>query len=245
MKAIEAMDLTRNFNGLCAVDRICFAVESGEIFGFLGPNGAGKTTTIKMLTGQLRPTSGEAQVVGCDVVEERQELKPQIGVVFEYQNIYERLSAKDNLIFSARLYGIDKKRVDEVLTQVGLMGRERDKIKTYSNGMKQRLLIARGLLHEPKVLFLDEPTRGLDPGVARDIRAIIADLAKEGVTVFLTTHYMEEADRLSDRVAIIDQGRIVALDTPEQLKKQHGNGEKITLEDVFIKLTGRSLYRES
>jgi ABC-2 type transport system ATP-binding protein len=245
MKAIEALELTRNFNGLCAVDRISFTVEPGEIFGFLGPNGAGKTTTIKMLTGQLRPTSGEAQVVGCDVVEERQELKPQIGVVFEYQNIYERLSAKDNLIFSARLYGVDKKRVDEVLTQVGLMGRERDKIKTYSNGMKQRLLIARGLLHEPKVLFLDEPTRGLDPGVARDIRAIIADLAKEGVTVFLTTHYMEEADRLSDRVAIIDQGRIVALDTPEQLKKQHGDGEKITLEDVFIKLTGKSLYRGS
>jgi ABC-2 type transport system ATP-binding protein len=245
MKVIEAMDLTRDFNGLCAVDQISFAVEAGEVFGFLGPNGAGKTTTIKMLTGQLRPTSGKARVVGCDVVEERQELKPQIGVVFEYQNIYERLSAKDNLVFSARLYGVDKRRVDEVLTQVGLMGRERDKIKTYSNGMKQRLLIARGLLHEPKVLFLDEPTRGLDPRVARDIRAIIADLAKEGVTVFLTTHYMEEADRLSDRVAIIDQGRIVALDTPEQLKKQHGDGEKITLEDVFIKLTGRSLYRGS
>jgi ABC-2 type transport system ATP-binding protein len=165
--------------------------------------------------------------------------------VFEYQNIYERLSAKDNLIFFAKPYGIEKKRVDEVLTQVGLMGRERDKIKTYSNGMKQRLLIARGLLHEPKVLFLDEPTRGLDPGVARDIRAIIADLAVNGVTVFLTTHYMEEADRLSDRVAIIDQGRIVTLDTPERLKNQHGDGEKITLEDVFIKLTGRSLYRGS
>lgn len=245
MNAIEAMDLTRNFNGLCAVDKISFVVEPGEIFGFLGPNGAGKTTTIKMLTGQLRPTSGKAQVVGCDVVEERQELKPQIGVVFEYQNVYERLSARDNLVFYARLYGVDKMRVDRVLTQVGLTGRERDKIKTYSNGMKQRLLIARGLLHEPKVLFLDEPTRGLDPGVARDIRAIIAELAQEGVTVFLTTHYMEEADRLSDRVAIIDQGHIVALDTPEGLKKQHGDGQSITLEDVFIKLTGRSLYRGS
>ncbi|UCF62647.1 MAG: ABC transporter ATP-binding protein [Anaerolineaceae bacterium] len=239
------MDLTRNFNGLCAVDKISFVVEPGEIFGFLGPNGAGKTTTIKMLTGQLRPTSGKAQVVGCDVVEERQELKPQIGVVFEYQNVYERLSARDNLVFYARLYGVDKMRVDRVLTQVGLTGRERDKIKTYSNGMKQRLLIARGLLHEPKVLFLDEPTRGLDPGVARDIRAIIAELAQEGVTVFLTTHYMEEADRLSDRVAIIDQGHIVALDTPEGLKKQQGDGQSITLEDVFIKLTGRSLYRGS
>ena len=243
MKAIEVKKLTRNYNGLCAVDHINFEVDSGEIFGFLGPNGAGKTTTIKMLTGQLRPTSGKAQVVGCDVVEERQELKPQIGVVFEYQNVYERLSARDNLIFYARLYGVNKKRVAEVLAQVGLIGREREKIKNYSNGMKQRLLIARALLHEPKALFLDEPTRGLDPGVARDIRAIISNLAAEGVTVFLTTHYMEEADRLSNRVAIIDQGRIVALDTPENLKLEHGDGEDITLEDVFIKLTGKSLYR--
>jgi ABC-2 type transport system ATP-binding protein len=243
MKAIEVDNLTRNYNGLCAVDNISFDVEHGEIFGFLGPNGAGKTTTIKMLTGQLRPTSGEARVIGCDVVEGRQELKPQIGVVFEYQNVYERLSARDNLGFYARLYGVEKNRVGEVLSQVGLMGRERDKIKKYSNGMKQRLLIARALLHEPKVLFLDEPTRGLDPGVARDIRAIVADLAKGGVTVFLTTHYMEEADRLSNRVAIIDQGRIVALDAPERLKLEHGNGQDITLEDVFIKLTGRSLYR--
>jgi ABC-2 type transport system ATP-binding protein len=243
MKAIEVKNLTRNYNGLCAVDHISFEVESGEIFGFLGPNGAGKTTTIKMLTGQLCPTSGEAQVVGCDVVEERQDMKPQIGVVFEYQNVYERLSAWDNLGFYARLYGVNKKRVSEVLTQVGLMGREREKIKRYSNGMKQRLLIARALLHEPRVLFLDEPTRGLDPGVARDIRAIIADLSHEGVTVFLTTHYMEEADRLCHRVAIIDQGRIVALDTPERIKSEHGDGQDATLEDVFIKLTGKLLYR--
>jgi len=243
MKAIEVKDLTRNYNGLCAVDHISFEVEHGEIFGFLGPNGAGKTTTIKMLTGQLRPTSGEARVIGCDVVEERQELKPQIGVVFEYQNVYERLSARDNLVFYARLYGVKKDRIGEVLAQVGLMGRERDKIKKYSNGMKQRLLIARALLHEPKVLFLDEPTRGLDPGVARDIRAIVAELAEEGVTIFLTTHYMEEADRLCSRVAIIDQGRIVALDRPGKLKLDHGNGQEVTLEDVFIKLTGRSLYR--
>jgi ABC-2 type transport system ATP-binding protein len=245
MNAIEVLNLTRNYNGLCAVDDISFEVEPGEIFGFLGPNGAGKTTTIKMLTGQLRPTSGSAQVMGCDVVEERQELKPQIGVVFEYQNLYERLSARDNLIFSARLYGVDRKRVGEVLAQVGLIGRERDKIKKYSNGMKQRLLIARALLHQPKVLFLDEPTRGLDPGVARDIRAIVAELADDGVTIFLTTHYMEEADRLSDRVAIIDQGRIVALDTPERLKDEHKEDQEITLEDVFIKLTGKSFYRSA
>ena len=243
MKAIQVQNLTRDYNGLRAVDDISFVVEPGWIFGFLGPNGAGKTTTIKMLTGQLRPTSGQAQVVGCDVVTERQQLKPQIGVVFEYQNIYERLSARDNLVFSARLYGVEKARVEKVLTQVGLTDRARDKVKKYSNGMKQRLLIARALLHEPKVLFLDEPTRGLDPNVARDIRAIVADLARQGVTVFLTTHYMEEADQLSDRVAIIDQGHIVALDTPERLKAEHGEGERVTLEDVFIKLTGRYLGR--
>ena len=243
MKAIVVQDLTRDYNGLRAVDGITFAVEPGEIFGFLGPNGAGKTTTIKMLTGQLRPTSGTAAVVGCDVVEDRQELKPQIGVVFEYQNIYERLTARDNLVFSARLYGVDKARVGQVLEQVGLTDRARDKIKKYSNGMKQRLLIARALLHEPKVLFLDEPTRGLDPNVARDIRAIVADLSAAGVTVFLTTHYMEEADQLSARVAIIDQGRIVALDTPERLKEEHGEDDRTTLEDVFVKLTGRYLGR--
>ena len=243
MKAIEVQNLTRDYNGLRAVDGISFAVEPGEIFGFLGPNGAGKTTTIKMLTGQLRPTSGEAQVMGCDVVTERQRLKPQIGVVFEYQNIYERLSAHDNLRFYARLYRVQKARVEEVLAQVGLLDRARDKMKTYSNGMKQRVLIARALLHKPKVLFLDEPTRGLDPNVARDIRAIVVDLAKQGMTVFLTTHYMEEADQLSNRVAIIDQGRIVALDTPGRLKVEHGEGEKVTLEDVFVKLTGRYLGR--
>jgi ABC-2 type transport system ATP-binding protein len=243
MKAIKAQNLTRDYNGLRAVDGISFAVEPGEIFGFLGPNGAGKTTTIKMLTGQLRPTSGEAWVVGCDVVKERQRLKPQIGVVFDSQNIYERLSARDNLRFYARLYRVKKARVEKVLAQVGLTDRAGDKVKTYSNGMKQRTLIARALLHKPQVLFLDEPTRGLDPNVARDVRAIVVDLAKQGMTVFLTTHYMEEADRLSDRVAIIDRGRIVALDTPERLKAEHGEGEKATLEDVFAKLTGRYFGR--
>ncbi len=242
MKAIQVNDLHRYYNGVKAVQGIRFDVEYGEIFGFLGPNGAGKSTTIKVLTGQLRPTSGSAQVVGCDVVEQRQQLKPQIGVVFEYQNLYERLSAKDNLQFSARLYGVSKSRVNETLEQVGLLDRAKDKIKTYSNGMKQRLLIARALLHQPKVLFLDEPTRGLDPGVARGIRKIVEQLSNQGVTVFLTTHYMEEADRLSDRVAIIHKGKIVAIDTPAALKAEHGESQNATLEDVFIKLTGNELY---
>jgi len=239
--AIEVKDLVRNFNGLRALDRISFRVECGEIFGFLGPNGAGKTTTIRILTGQLRPTSGEARVMGCDVVTQRQQLKPQIGVVFEYQNIYERMSAQDNLAFFARLYGVDRDRVVELLDQAGLAGRARERVKNYSNGMKQRLLIARALLHRPRVLFLDEPTRGLDPNAARGIRSYVAELAREGVTVFLTTHYMEEADQLCDRVAILDHGRIAALDLPKRLKSQFGAGEKTSLEDVFVQLTGREL----
>lgn len=241
--AIEVRDLVRDYDGLRAVNGISFAVEPGEIFGFLGPNGAGKTTTIRMLTGQLRPTSGAARVMGFDVVSDRQQLKPLIGVVSESQNIYERMSARDNLAFFARLYRVRRARVDEVLTQVGLAGRARDKVSSYSNGMKQRLLIARALLHEPKVLFLDEPTRGLDPNIARDVRGIVAALAEQGMTVFLTTHYMQEADDLSDRVAIVDQGQIVALGTPKRLKAEHGQDADTTLEDVFVTLTGRYLGR--
>jgi ABC-2 type transport system ATP-binding protein len=181
----------------------------------------------------------------CDVVADRQQLKPQIGVVFESQNLYERLSGRENLNFYARLYRVDKSRVDQVLNQVGLVKRAKDKVSTYSNGMKQRLLIARAMLHEPLVLFMDEPTRGLDPNIARDIRQIVAELARAGMTIFLTTHYMEEADQLSNRVAIIDQGRIVALDKPEVLKAEYSENDGTTLEDVFVHLTGRYLGRGS
>jgi ABC-2 type transport system ATP-binding protein len=245
MKAIKVQNLTRNYNGLRAVDGISFSVEPGEIFGFLGPNGAGKTTTIRMLTGQLLPTSGSAMVAGYDIVTQRQQLKPRIGVVFDSQNIYERMSARENLIFFARLYRVKKTRVEEVLTQVGLTERAGDRVQKYSNGMKQRLLIARALLHKPEVLFLDEPTRGLDPHIARDIRGLVAKLAKDGMTVFLTTHYMEEADQLSQRVAFLDRGRIVALDTPARLKAEYGKDEKATLEDIFIQLTGSELQKGS
>ena len=237
LPAIEVKNLARSFNGLRALDGISFAVCPGEIFGFLGPNGAGKTTTIRILTGQLRPTSGTARVAGCNVVTERQELKPQIGVVFEYQNLYLRLSARDNLNFTAGLYGVPRARVDEVLNIVHLQERAKDRLKTYSNGMKQRLLIARALLPWPKVLFLDEPTRGLDPNMARQIRAIISDLGQKGITVFLTTHYMEEANQLCGRVAILDRGKIVALDRPEKLKSIY---HVSTLEDVFVHLTGHA-----
>lgn len=243
MLAIETYELTREYDGVLAVDQLTFSVEAGEIFGFLGPNGAGKTTTIKMLTGQLRPTSGRAAVWGYDVMQERALIKPVIGVVFEYQNIYERMTAAENLRFSARLYGINRKRVDEMLEQVGLVDQGRKKVADFSNGMKQRLLIARAMLHRPQVLFLDEPTKGLDPGVARDIRAIVQELKTEGVTIFLTTHYMAEADRLCDRVAILDKGRLVALDTPQKLKQNSGQ-ENAALEDVFLALTGHTLAEE-
>jgi ABC-2 type transport system ATP-binding protein len=175
-----------------------------------------------MLTGQLRPTSGHARVAGCDVVTEQHRLKPLIGVVSENQNLYERMSARENLAFAARLYGTDTKRIDEALDQVGLLDRAGDNVQQYSNGMKQRLLIARSLLHRPQIIFLDEPTRGLDPIVGRDIRRLVQDLSREGITVFLTTHYMEEADQLCNRVAFISAGRIVALDTPDNLKVAHG-----------------------
>ncbi len=243
MKAISVQNLRRDYKNLRTLDRISFEVEPGEIFGLLGPNGAGKTTTIRILTGQLRPTAGEARVAGCHVVDERSQLKPRIGVVFEHQNLYERLSARDNLRFIARLYGVDRGRIDQALAQVGLQERDRERLKNYSNGMKQRLLIARALLHEPQVLFLDEPTRGLDPQMARGVRSVVSNLAGQGVTVLLSTHYMEEADQLCSRVAIIDRGHIVALDTPERLKVVIGQPDA-TLEDVFIHLTGREMWDE-
>jgi len=222
MNSIEVDGLSRTFNGLQAVDRISFTVEAGEVFGFLGHNGAGKTTTIRMLSGQLRPTAGVARVAGCDVTTEQERLKPLVGVVSENQNLYERMSGRENLAFAARLYGAHHGRIDEVLRQVGLLERAGDNVKHYSNGMKQRLLIARALLHRPQIIFLDEPTRGLDPVVAREIRRLVVQLSTQGVTIFLTTHYMEEADELCRRVAFLSEGHIVALDTPDNLKLAHG-----------------------
>jgi ABC-2 type transport system ATP-binding protein len=232
MNAIEVEQLSRSFNGLKAVDNISFTVEAGEIFGFLGHNGAGKTTTIRMLSGQLQPTSGHARVAGCNVITEQGRLRPLIGVVSEHQNLYERMSGRENLEFAVRLYGQSLQRVDETLSQVGLLDRAKDNVRNYSNGMKQRLLIARSLLHRPQIIFLDEPTRGLDPVVGREIRRLILDLSEQGVTIFLTTHYMEEADQLCGRVAFLSEGRIVALDTPNNLKVAHGEKSvKVTLND--------------
>ncbi len=229
---IEARKLTRSYNGHRAVDGITFTVEQGEIFGFLGPNGAGKSTTIRMLTGQLKPSAGEALVLGFNVAHDAAKIKPLIGVVFEYQNLYERMTGRENLAFSAQLYRADPHKVKLLLEQVGLTEKADQKVGKYSNGMKQRLLIARALLHDPRLLFLDEPTRGLDPSVALELRGIISGLAKQGVTVFLTTHYMEEADQLCDRVAFINQGKIAALDTPERLKVSYGeHSAKVSLKD--------------
>ena len=219
---IEVSELQRSFGKKEAVSRISFTVRQGEIFGLLGPNGAGKTTTIRMLTGQIDPGGGQATVAGCDIVKDRALLKERIGVVFEDQNLYERLSARLNLEFSCWLYDLPKQRVDEVLELVRLRDRAKDSVKTFSNGMRQRLMIARALLHKPQMLFLDEPSRGLDPLSARDIRQTIQELCQQGTTVLLTTHLMEEADLLCQHVAFIVGGHIVANDTPQNLKLSHG-----------------------
>jgi ABC-2 type transport system ATP-binding protein len=219
---IEVRELRRSFGSIEAVKGISFDVQAGEVFGFLGHNGAGKTTTIRMLIGLLAPTGGAARIDGFDIVHERAQIKPRIGVVFEEQNLYDRMSGRDNLRFFARLHGLNGNRVQEVLELVGLDDRARDQVRKYSNGMKQRLLIARALLNRPKVLFLDEPTKGLDPTAAYAIRQTVVQLKRQGTTVFLTTHYMEEADALCDRVAFISEGRIIALDSPRELKLRYG-----------------------
>jgi len=222
---IEVTGLTKKYKNFTAVNNISFTVDRGEIFGFLGPNGAGKTTTIKILTGLLSPTEGKALVCGQDVVKEKRDLKKNIGVVFEYQNLYTRLTGRYNLEVFRKLYKVPSRRVDELLKIVGLYERAGDPVKDYSRGMQQRLLIARSLLHHPRVLFLDEPTSGLDPHSAKEIRNLIKKLSSEGITVFLTTHYLEEAELLCNRVAIIDKGEIIALDKTRELKCRYSSGE--------------------
>lgn len=219
---IEAHALHRSFGTREAVAGVSFCVQRGEIFGLLGPNGAGKTTTLRMLTGQIDPSKGSASVAGYDVVNERAQLKTRIGVVFQEQNLYERLTAWQNLEFSCWLYKQPTNRVTAVLDMVGLRERGRDPVRTFSGGMKQRLMVARALLHRPEVLFLDEPTRGLDPIAAREVRETIIRLSQEGMAILLTTQLMEEADRLCQRVAFLIAGRIVADDTPLNLKLAHG-----------------------
>jgi ABC-2 type transport system ATP-binding protein len=218
-----------------AVRGIDFAVERGELFGLLGPNGAGKTTTIKMLITLLLPTSGTATVLGHDVVKEPREVRRRVGYVFGGdRGLYERLSGLDNLRYFAELYGVppreQKARIGELLELAGLTGREKERVEGYSRGMRQRLHIARGLLHRPEVLFLDEPSIGIDPVGARELRSTVAGLRDAGTTVLLTTHYMFEADELCDRIAVIADGRILAEGTPADLKSRVGEGWVVEVE---------------
>ncbi|MHC1587729.1 MAG: ATP-binding cassette domain-containing protein [Candidatus Syntropharchaeia archaeon] len=227
MYAIETENLVKEFDGLRAVDGIDLEIERGELFGLLGPNGAGKTTLIKMLSTLLRPTSGSARVWGYDVSKEQNEVRMCIGIVFQDPSVDNKLTGRENLDFHARMYGMKKElreeRIREVLSLVELEDRADVLLENYSGGMQRRLEIARGLMHRPKVLFLDEPTLGLDAQTRRRIWEYIKKMNEEGVTIVLTTHYMEEADYLCDRVAIMDRGRIVALDTPENLKNSIGS----------------------
>jgi ABC-2 type transport system ATP-binding protein len=235
MNAIEINHLRRIFRAqigvfnrsikeVFAVDDISFEVQQGELFGLLGPNGAGKTTTVKMLTTLLIPSLGSARVGGFDVVKQANEVRKRIGFIFGGERgLYWRLSGDDNLRYFASLYGVDpevsKKRIPYLMEMVGLKGRGNERVGGYSRGMKQRLHVARTLLHDPDILFLDEPTIGLDPVGAREFRNVILDLQSQKKTILLTTHYMFEADALSDRIAIINKGSVIALDTPSGLKK--------------------------
>src|SRR5947199_218373 len=240
MAVVEAHDLRRVYKThtgtirrrvkeIEAVKGVTFEIPKGELFGLLGPNGAGKTTTIKMLITLLLPTSGTARVLGLDVARDAREVRRRIGYAFGGdRGLYERLSALDNLRYFAELYGVEpreqRRRIDFVLDLVGLAGRERERVEGFSRGMRQRLHIARGLLHDPEVLFLDEPSTGIDPVGARKLRAMIAALTRAGKTVVLTTHYMYEADELCDRIAIIRDGRIVAEGSPAELKSRAAGG---------------------
>jgi len=282
--SIIAEELYYSYGKIIAVDHINFSIARREILGFLGPNGAGKTTTINMLTGQMKPQGGRAILLGMDVSENVKKIKEYIGVCFETTNLYEQMTAIENLTLFARLFGVKSFDASALLKRVGLEGREKDRVQTYSKGMKQRLMVARSIVNSPEILFLDEPTAGLDPTSARAIHDIILQERRRGATVFLTTHDMMEADKLSDRVAFMNQGKIVALDTPLNLKRQYGkralqakvvtSGDKLedreieldkegtaervkelfsneniatihsreaTLEDIFIKITGRGL----
>jgi ABC-2 type transport system ATP-binding protein len=232
--SIHVQNLTRRFNDLVAVDNISFDIDQGEIFGLLGPNGAGKTTTLSMLSTMLRPTSGSATINGIDVEHDEDGVRKSIGIVFQDQSLDEELTAWENMDFHGRLYRIPtetrNQRITELLGLVELEDRKDDIVKTFSGGMRRRLEIARGLLHHPSVLFLDEPTLGLDPQTRNHLWQYIATLAREkGITIIITTHYMEEADRLCNRVAIIDHGRIIAMDTPSRLKDGIG-GDVVTID---------------
>ncbi|MBI4355603.1 MAG: ATP-binding cassette domain-containing protein [Candidatus Omnitrophica bacterium] len=244
---IEVTHLSKHYGRLRAVDDVSFHVEPGEIFGFLGPNGAGKTTTIHALCTLLQPTAGAATVAGYDVATRPHDVRRSIGIIFQDSSLDERLTAYENLNFHGILYhlprAVRRQRIDEVLQLVDLAPRRHAIVKTFSGGMKRRLEMARGLLHHPKVLFLDEPTLGLDPQSRSHMWEYLRALrAREGITMFLTTHYMDEAEDC-DRIAVIDHGKIIALDTPAGLKRQYGGGDRLTLRTEDDAATAEALQQ--
>jgi ABC-2 type transport system ATP-binding protein len=244
---IRVHDLCKKFGDLAAVDHVSFDVHSGEIFAFLGPNGAGKTTTIKMLTTLLTPTAGRVEIDGLDVSAHPHEVRSRFGIVFQDPSLDGDMTGYENMELHAVFYHVPRKsraeRIERLLRLFELWDRRKDQVKLYSGGMKRRLEIARGLLHTPKILFLDEPTLGLDPQTRNQLWSHVKHLNQtEGVTVFLTTHYMDEAERVAQRIAIIDHGRIVAQGSPRELREQTG---KDSLEDAFLALTGSAIRDES
>ncbi len=243
---IEVENLTKKFGNFEAVSNISFSVKAGEIFAFLGPNGAGKTTTIKMLTTLLNPTSGKIKVNNLDPITQEHEVRKSFGIVFQDQSLDDELTAHENMEFHGVLYGVPKdirrKRIEYLLKLVELYDRKDDLVKHFSGGMKRRLEIARGLIHHPKILFLDEPTIGLDPQTRNMLWNHIKELnKKENMTIFLTTHYLEEAEKISDKIAIIDHGKIIAQGNVSQLKKQTKTS---SLDEAFLKLTGDEIREE-
>ncbi len=243
---IKVENLVKTFGDFTAVDGVSFDVAAGEIFAFLGPNGAGKTTTIKMLTTLLRPTSGAIEIDGLNVAANANEVRKRFGIVFQDPSLDQELTAYENLDLHGVLYHVPRKirheRIDELLTMFELADRKNNYVKEFSGGMKRRLEIARGFLHTPKILFLDEPTLGLDPQSRNQLWTTVKSINEtERVTVFLTTHYMDEAERVADRIAIIDHGKIVAMGTPYELKQQTGAD---SLEAVFLALTGNTIRDE-
>jgi ABC-2 type transport system ATP-binding protein len=238
-------DLHKSFNEHKAVNGVSFAIHKGEIFGLLGPNGAGKTTTIRMLSTVLEPDSGDATIGGHSIRHEAAEVRSLIGVCPQELSLYEDLSALYNLVFFGRMAGLSSQEAKEQamanLELMGLTERTKGKVEKFSGGMKRRINLAIALMGHPELLFLDEPTVGIDPQSRNNIFETIEGLQNKGMTILYTTHYMEEADRLCDRVAIMDGGQIIAMDTPRALRSQIGPPEQVTLEDVFLKLTGRSL----
>ena len=242
---VVVKDLHKSFKDFKAVNGVSFSIAKGEIFGLLGPNGAGKTTTIRMMSTVLEADSGEITIGGHSIKREAEAVRSLIGVCPQDLALYEDLSALDNMVFFGRMAGMEGKEArEQAVTNLKLMGledRARGKVSKFSGGMKRRINLAIALMGSPQLLFLDEPTVGIDPQSRNHIYENILKLQKKGMTVLYTTHYMEEADRLCNRIAIMDGGQIIAMDTPFNLKSQIGSPEKVTLEDVFLNLTGRSL----